>query len=106
MLDASLTHRRLSYPWRSCVPAELRCVSNSESMLTLRPPQINSLNTGVMPKKIPRAPAAEQKIGLNLKFRLDQSKDRRSPREFGRVGFAFGQALSEFTRRGVWGVRS
>jgi hypothetical protein len=53
----ALTHRRLFYPRRSCVPAELRCVSNSERILTLRRQKSNSLNTGAMPKKIPRATA-------------------------------------------------
>ena len=34
-------------------------------------------------QKIPHAPAPEQKIDLNFKFRLDQLKDRRSPLKFG-----------------------
>lgn len=53
MLDASLTHRRLSYPFESCLPAELPSVSLSGGILLLRAPRVKSLNTGAMPPKIP-----------------------------------------------------
>lgn len=52
--DASLTHHRPDYPLASCVPAELASVSSGASQPKDSPPCLQaSLNTGVMPEKIP-----------------------------------------------------
>ena len=69
VLDASLTHRRLFYPWRSCVSAALRCFSNSWSIVMLRRSRIKSLNTGAMPKKISGVwGLAQRREGFKLRF--------------------------------------
>lgn len=47
--EASLTHPRSDYPSASCVPAELASVSSNSSTL----PSSKSLNTRVIPEKIP-----------------------------------------------------
>jgi hypothetical protein len=68
-----LNHRRPGYSWRSCVSAELRCVSPSEVILTLRSTKINGLNNWRYASKNlggggGRAPTLKTKGAENSKF--------------------------------------